>query len=55
MRRGHDRSLAAVGIAALNPFEVGGDRWRAAYAEAVDRQYRFLSFGDACLFERAAS
>lgn len=29
-----------------------GPRWREAYAHAVDREYRFLSYGDACLLER---
>ena len=29
-----------------------GDRWRAAYREAMERSYRFLSFGDAMLCER---
>jgi S-adenosylmethionine:tRNA ribosyltransferase-isomerase len=32
-----------------------GPRWRAAYATAVERRYRFLSFGDAMLCERAGS
>lgn len=30
-----------------------GDRWRDLYATALDRGYRFLSFGDAMLLERA--
>jgi S-adenosylmethionine:tRNA ribosyltransferase-isomerase len=30
-----------------------GDGWRAAYETALDRGYRFLSFGDAMLCERA--
>jgi S-adenosylmethionine:tRNA ribosyltransferase-isomerase len=30
-----------------------GDRWRDLYATALDRGYRFLSFGDAMLVERA--
>jgi S-adenosylmethionine:tRNA ribosyltransferase-isomerase len=29
-----------------------GDRWRALYAEALARDYRFLSFGDAMLLTR---
>jgi S-adenosylmethionine:tRNA ribosyltransferase-isomerase len=32
-----------------------GDRWRDLYDEAVREQYRFLSFGDAMLLDRAAS
>jgi S-adenosylmethionine:tRNA ribosyltransferase-isomerase len=30
-----------------------GPRWRDLYATALERGYRFLSFGDAMLFERA--
>jgi S-adenosylmethionine:tRNA ribosyltransferase-isomerase len=30
-----------------------GDRWRAAYESALERGYRFLSFGDAMYAERA--
>lgn len=30
-----------------------GPRWRALYAEAIEQQYRFLSFGDAMLVDRA--
>lgn len=30
-----------------------GERWRALYAQALRRDYRFLSFGDAMLVERA--
>ncbi len=29
-----------------------GPRWRSLYAEALERDYRFLSFGDAMLLER---
>ena len=29
-----------------------GDRWREAYHDALERGYRFLSFGDAMLAER---
>lgn len=32
-----------------------GERWRALYAEALERDYRFLSFGDAMLLDRSAS
>ena len=32
---------------------AGTDRMRAAYAHAVDAGYRFFSYGDACLLERA--
>lgn len=32
-----------------------GDRWRDVYATALERPYRFLSFGDACLFDRTSS
>jgi S-adenosylmethionine:tRNA ribosyltransferase-isomerase len=33
----------------------GLERMRAAYAHAVETGYRFYSYGDACLLERAAS
>lgn len=29
---------------------LGDDRWRHDYAHALDQGYRFLSYGDACLF-----
>ena len=29
-----------------------GDRWRRLYSDAIDRQYRFLSFGDAMMLNR---
>ncbi len=29
---------------------AGGDLVRRAYAAAIHEQYRFYSFGDACLF-----
>ncbi|MEK9725908.1 MAG: S-adenosylmethionine:tRNA ribosyltransferase-isomerase, partial [Rhodospirillaceae bacterium] len=29
----------------------GLDRMRAAYAHAIDAEYRFFSYGDACLLE----
>ena len=29
---------------------LGGDRWRDVYRYALDGGYRFLSYGDACLF-----
>lgn len=32
-----------------------GDRWRDIYGDAVARNYRFLSFGDAMLLDRHAS
>lgn len=32
---------------------AGTDHMRAAYAHAIARQYRFYSYGDACLLERA--
>jgi S-adenosylmethionine:tRNA ribosyltransferase-isomerase len=31
-----------------------GQRWRDIYAEAIERKYRFLSFGDAMLLDRHA-
>jgi hypothetical protein len=31
----------------------GLDAMRAAYAVAIDRRFRFFSYGDACLLERA--
>ena len=34
---------------------LGGDEWRTVYDEALANGYRFLSYGDACLFERDAS
>jgi len=33
----------------------GGDTWRHIYNEALSGDYRFLSYGDACLFERGTS
>ena len=30
----------------------GKERWRRVYDEALDNGYRFLSYGDACLFSR---
>lgn len=32
-----------------------GERWRAIYDDAIAREYRFLSFGDAMLLDRHAS
>lgn len=32
---------------------LGGDNWRKIYEEALKEGYRFLSYGDACLFLRA--
>ncbi|MDE7466843.1 MAG: S-adenosylmethionine:tRNA ribosyltransferase-isomerase, partial [Muribaculaceae bacterium] len=29
-----------------------GDGWREMYQSALDRDYRFLSYGDACLLLR---
>jgi S-adenosylmethionine:tRNA ribosyltransferase-isomerase len=31
-----------------------GDRWRHLYQVALERGYRFLSFGDAMLLDRRA-
>ncbi len=39
-------------LALLEAF--AGPGWRSAYAAALDRGYRFLSFGDAMLVDRAA-
>jgi S-adenosylmethionine:tRNA ribosyltransferase-isomerase len=44
------RSTLLMLVAAL----AGHDRIRAAYAHAVAAQYRFFSYGDACLIERPA-
>jgi S-adenosylmethionine:tRNA ribosyltransferase-isomerase len=33
---------------------AGTARMRAAYAHAIETGYRFYSYGDACLLERAA-
>jgi S-adenosylmethionine:tRNA ribosyltransferase-isomerase len=30
---------------------VGKDRWRGIYDHALESDYRFLSYGDACLIE----
>jgi S-adenosylmethionine:tRNA ribosyltransferase-isomerase len=32
---------------------AGTEKMRAAYAHAVESGYRFFSYGDACLLERA--
>jgi S-adenosylmethionine:tRNA ribosyltransferase-isomerase len=32
-----------------------GERWRRLYSTAIERRYRFLSFGDAMLLDRKAS
>jgi S-adenosylmethionine:tRNA ribosyltransferase-isomerase len=32
---------------------AGTERMRAAYAHAIEAHYRFYSYGDACLLERA--
>jgi len=42
------RSTLLMLVAAL----AGLDRIKAAYAHAVERRYRFFSYGDACLIER---
>jgi S-adenosylmethionine:tRNA ribosyltransferase-isomerase len=42
------RSTLLMLVAAL----AGQDRIKAAYAHAVDRRYRFFSYGDACLIDR---
>lgn len=34
----------------VSAFLGGGDRWREVYDYALDGDYRFLSYGDACLF-----
>jgi S-adenosylmethionine:tRNA ribosyltransferase-isomerase len=33
---------------------AGLERMRLAYAHAIEQRYRFFSYGDACLIERAA-
>jgi S-adenosylmethionine:tRNA ribosyltransferase-isomerase len=33
---------------------AGTDAMKAAYAHAIEKQYRFYSYGDACLLERAS-
>jgi S-adenosylmethionine:tRNA ribosyltransferase-isomerase len=33
---------------------AGTARMRASYSHAIDTGYRFFSYGDACLLERAA-
>jgi len=43
------RSTLLVLISAF----AGRERVRHAYADAVERRYRFFSFGDAMLLERA--
>jgi S-adenosylmethionine:tRNA ribosyltransferase-isomerase len=43
------RSSLLVMLAAF----TGGDRWRGLYETALDQGYRFLSFGDAMLVDRA--
>jgi S-adenosylmethionine:tRNA ribosyltransferase-isomerase len=62
IRRGHQFAIVDV---LLTNFHVPrssllvlvdafiGDRWRDLYATALERGYRFLSFGDAMLLERA--
>lgn len=34
----------------VSAFTGGGDEWRAVYGHALGGDYRFLSYGDACLF-----
>ncbi len=41
------RSTLLMLVAAL----AGLDRIKAAYAHAIDADYRFFSYGDACLIE----
>lgn len=36
----------------LGAAEDGSPRWRKIYDEALAGDYRFLSYGDACFFER---
>ena len=43
------RSSLLVLLAAF----IGDERWRAAYAHALDGEYRFLSLGDCMLCWRA--
>ena len=31
---------------------VGADHWRAIYDYALDHDFRFLSYGDACFFQK---
>ena len=31
---------------------VGVDHWRAIYDYALDHDFRFLSYGDACFFQK---
>ena len=33
---------------------AGTDRMKAVYAHAIEKRYRFYSYGDACLLERAS-
>ena len=35
----------------LNPVEASGSQWKKIYNEALESNYRFLSYGDACLLE----
>tara|TARA_Y100000588_G_C13542864_1_gene622776 strand:+ start:70 stop:228 length:159 start_codon:yes stop_codon:yes gene_type:complete len=32
-----------------------GDRWKLLYQQALENQYRFLSFGDAMLLDRMSN
>ena len=34
----------------VSAFLGGGDEWRRVYDYALAGEYRFLSYGDACLF-----
>ncbi len=47
-------SLLVMIDAFLGPASDGSRRWRQVYAEALAGDYRFLSFGDATLLDRAA-